>query len=314
MGLNFPMPSYGGHFTWQLLRGGIIMREGEMHNLITDAGLDGMATNSIPTLTQYIAVGTGSTAPANNQTALIAEVGRVNRRSTGDDSNTSGPAFAYWSTKRVYLFIEAEANGNLTEVGLLNQVTGGILFARQLFKDVGGVPTTVIKTSADQLRITYELRVVPPTVDVNQSGLVISGVAYGFTTRAREIDVNLMWGKNTGDNVNGMLNGPVWGFNGPGGRAFDATAALGTTQNGLSGTNAAKSSASVLAYAAGTFYRELTHKWEPTDGNLAGGIGGFHMFGGDTTECFQTVVAPVFPKDSTKRLTIVSRWAWARSP
>lgn len=301
-----------GIISWELIRRGIIIRSGSQRNLITDAGMNAIATTSNITSTGFVGVGTGSTAPANAQTALIAEVGRVNHTTTGDGAVASGPAFAYWSLKRVHIFFETEGNGNLTEVGYFNQASGGTMFCRQLFKDALGVPTTVIKTINDQLKITYELRLYSPAADSVQSGLVISGVSYDITTRAREIDLNTIWGWN--GSTAGFLGIAGGVFASPGGRAYEAGTALGTTQSGLSGANAAASSSTIGSYVAGTFYRDNTMKWEPTDGNLAGGIGGIHSFGGGTTEMFQSKFTPAFAKDAVKRLTLVVRCSWARYP
>jgi hypothetical protein len=304
IGVNTPQPRLQGIISWELTRRGIIINSGEVQNLITDVGMDSMVTVTPANSTVWCAVGTGSTAPAFAQTALVAEIGRVQRTDTGDNAITSGPAFAYWSFKKVKLFLETEANGNLTEVGFFNQSSGGTMFSRQLFKDLVGTPTTVVKTSADQLKVTYEVRAYPPTVDVFQSGLVISGTSYDFQTRARLINNISVWGIYVG---NGLTTSP-------GGRAFESSAALGSTSSTLSGANTARDTAVYSSYTAGTFFRDITYKWEPSTANLAGGIGGFSTFGGDTIELFQSKVTPSFAKDATKRLTLVARLAWARYP
>lgn len=288
-------------------------RGSEFRNLITTAGLDFIATNRVSTASTFIAVGTGSSTPANGQTALDAEVGRVNRRTTGDGTVVSGASFLYWAIKYVYLFLEAEGNGNLTEVGFFNQASTGTMWARQLFKDIGGSPTTITKTASDQLKVTYEIRLYSPTVDATQTGLVISGTSYDITTRAREIDTAIIWGFDNGAGSGALVLAGA-NFTNPGGRAFDGSTVLGSTTGGLSGTNAGASSSVAGSYSGGNFYRDVTMKWEPTDGNLAGGIGGFHTYGGGTTELFQSVFVPAFAKDATKRLTLVVRCAWARYP
>jgi hypothetical protein len=313
--IKMPSPLFQGIIGWELTRKGIIISQGEMKNLITDAGLDGLATFGTPALTAFCGVGTSSTAPANNQTDLIAPVTRVSRTTTGDVTITSGPSFDYWSIKRVHLFLEAEGNGNLTEVGYFRQATADIMFSRQLFKDTLGVPTTVVKTSSDQLKITYELRCYTPQTDVVQSGVVISGTSYTFTTRAREIDSNLVWGAAlSGPNVvGGMLSSLANGFNSVGGRALESST-LGARDSSIGGTAVARDSATVAAYTSGNFFRDVTSKWEPTTANFATGIGGIHNFGGDTTEGFQISVSPKFAKDATKRLTFGTRWSWGRFP
>lgn len=313
-----PSPRLEGRISWALGKFTgpnqyVKQRGEEIRNLITDAGLDFINNQRVSTASTYIAVGTGSSTPIVSQTALDAEIGRVNRRTTGDSTVVSGASFLYWSIKFVYLFIEAEANGNLTEVGFFNQASTGTMWARQLFKDIGGSPTTITKTSSDQLQVTYEIRLYSPTVDATQTGLVISGTSYNITTRARAINTGLIWGFDNGNNSGFLvLAGTI--FTNPGGRAFDGSTALGPTTGGLSGTSAPASTSVAGSYSNGNFYRDITMKWEPVDGNLSGGIGGFHTYGGGTTEMFQSVFTPAFAKDATKRLTLVVRCAWARYP
>lgn len=316
--IEAPKPRYEGRITWELGRftdgANHTRQRGEVKNLIVDTGLDFLSTGSINGATAFVSVGTGSTAPNVAQTAMVAEIARQNRRTTGDFAIASGPAFAYWSVKFVYLFLEAEANGNLTEVGFFNQVSSGTMFARQLFKDITGTPTTVVKTINDQLKITYEIRLYPPTVDSTQTGLVISSISYNITTRAREIDSDVIWGYNAGFGAGYLVRaGNI--FASPGGIAFDGTSALGsTTSFGFTTANAAADTRVAGGYVNGTFYRDVTMKWEPPTANFASGIGGIHSHGGGTTELFQSLFTPAFAKDATKRLTLVVRCAWARYP
>lgn len=314
-----PQPQFEGRISWQLglfTEGRNIVRrssESDFRNLITNVGLDSMNNTGIDTSTQFVSVGTGSTAPANAQTAMISEIARTSRRSTGNGVIASGAAFAYWSIKQVYLFLETEANGNLTEVGFFNQITTGTMFSRQLFKDVTGTPTTVVKTASDQLKITYEIRCYPPTVDTTQSGVVISGTSYDITTRAREIDSALIWGYDSGTTAGFLLNvGRL--FVSAGGRAYEGTATLGTTTGSLIGASAGADTSVAGGYTNGNYYRDVTMKWEPGNANFATGIGGIHSHGGGTTELFQSLFTPAFTKDATKRLTLVVRCAWARYP
>src|SRR2546430_17063399 len=54
---------------------GIVKRRLEFDNLITDAGLNGVGNvGTTLALTNWAGCGTGSTAPANSDTALVAEI------------------------------------------------------------------------------------------------------------------------------------------------------------------------------------------------------------------------------------------------
>lgn len=318
--IESPKPKLAGFVKWELgkftgpKKDQYVKATGGFHqNLITDAGLDGIGTTLQPIgISSWMAVGTGSTAPANSQTTLVAEVGRVNRSTTGDGTKGSGPAFAYWFYQVVRLFLETEANGNLTEVGMFSASSSGIMFMRQLFKDISGTPTTVIKTASDQLKVTWELRAYSPTVDTTQTGLVISGTSYNVTTRAEEIDTDTAWGNGTGGS--GFL-GSLSNWGAPFGRAYDASAALGTTQTRPTGSaiEVQSDSGVASAYTTGNFFRDVTLKWEPGSANGAGGLGAFATFGSSSvTPLFQSLFTPAFAKDATKRLTLVVRCSWDR--
>ena len=75
----------------------------------------------------YLAVGTGTTAPSSSDTALGNEVLRKARQEyVRDDTNKKFTVSMWIST--------LEANGNdLTEVGVLDTNSGGNLFTREIF-------------------------------------------------------------------------------------------------------------------------------------------------------------------------------------
>jgi hypothetical protein len=289
-----------------------VRRKLEFRNLITDAGLNAIGSGtSVGSLVAYCGVGTNGTAPANGQTQLLAEVSpRINRAGTGDGTTGSGAAFAYWYYQRVFNFLETEANGNLQEVGFFTAVSAGTMWARQLFKDGVGTPTVLTKTNTDQLRITYEFRVYPPTVDVTGVS-TISGVNYNYTIRASNINNNLVWGGS-----NGMLvNLGNWA-------QYSGLVDIGDTNvlASTSGTPAASSwvadtSHTLAAYTTGTFQRDCTNVWDPAIANFAGGVGSARLWRMSGASSFQQVWNPTkIPKDSTKRLTLLWRHTWGRYP
>ena len=97
-------------------------------NLILDAGMDflcdaiGKGTNAVM---GFIALGTGTTAAANGQTALGTEL----QRKAAAYSHTAGTyTLGYTSTFNV-----GEATGALTEAGICNASTAGIFLDRVVF-------------------------------------------------------------------------------------------------------------------------------------------------------------------------------------
>jgi hypothetical protein len=307
-------PRLMGIISYKLIdaKTGRVKREGSMRNLITDAGLNALGgAANVSALVNYCGVGTSGTAPANAQTDLLAPVAvtpRVNRAGTGNGTTSSGAAFAYWYYRRVVLFLETEGNGNLQEVGFFTAVSAGTMWARQLFKDGVGTPTVLTKTATDQLQITYEFRIYPPTVDVG-GNVTISAVVYAYNTRAANINNNLVWGAG---GTGALLNLGTWST------PWDVgdTNVLGTT----SGQPAASSfvnptSTTYAAYGAGTFFRDVTLVYDPGIANFAGGIGCMRMWPFSSAGAFQLAFTPTkLPKDATKRLTITFRSSWGRYP
>lgn len=311
-----------GHVTVDLIhaRSGLVKQHLEFRNLVVDAGLDSLGAGT-RTLSNFLsggwmAVGTSSTAPAVSQTGLVAETGvRTNSNGAIADVIGSGASFAYWYIRITRVWTEPQSNGNLTEFGLFNASAAGTMLARQLFKDAGGNPTTVVKTSADQLRITYEFRMYPPTVDATGS-TTISGTSYGWTARAVNVNQDVAWGQF---GASGLLV-TMGSTTPPGAQASNATA-IGTLTTGPTGATAGanQSSAVVSPYTTGSFLREITFVWDPGAANFTGGSGGvsaftFQPWGTANAFTHQAFVTPFFAKDSTKRLTLVWRFPWARFP
>jgi len=310
-------PRFGleGRFMVQLIRKvgdkEIIIRELPWQkNLIVDSGMNGYFNTSFTSgggLLDYCAVGTGSTAPANGNTTLVSETGvRTNADGGITDVIQWGPANAYRTITRTRLFTETQSNGNLTEFGFFTASTAGTMFCRQLFKDGGGTPTTIVKTSSDQLRITYEVRLYPPTVDTG-STITISGTLYTWTGRALQVGA----GSANWNNIFGGSPPSSTAVNK--GSANESQTLAAISASAPAGTNTNASTSVWGTYVNGNFYNDITDKWEPGVANFATGIGLTVALGtGLGAGCFQTSWSPKFTKDNTKRLTLVTRIAWAR--
>ena len=122
-------------------------------NLITNIGLDRIATNA--DFMSYCHVGTNSTTPTINDTALRTFVGSTNTITTSTYTvNSTSPYYA--SFIRVYRFNAGIAIGNLSEVGIGWSATGtgSVLFSRALILDSYGNPTTITFLSDEYLDVT----------------------------------------------------------------------------------------------------------------------------------------------------------------
>ena len=129
------------------VRTGIVEKTLHAHNLVTLAGrnlvrdfLNGLN----PAYLTHFAIGTGTTAPTANDTALEAEVFRdqITKRTPGD--GTLGIQY--------YLSSSAANGYTLSEAGLLNAASGGVLFARVTH-------TPIQKTSSKAITYSWTINI-----------------------------------------------------------------------------------------------------------------------------------------------------------
>ena len=104
----------------------------------------------------YCVLGTGTSAPTRNQTALDSQIGS----NKSYQIHSASPDFGVYGvyTETTYEFQEDECNGDLTEWGIKSySTTPGSLLCRELFRDENGDPVVLTKTSSQVLRMTYRL-------------------------------------------------------------------------------------------------------------------------------------------------------------
>lgn len=128
----------------------------EIDNLIVKVGQDlvgrlvfnGNTTLTSPTFANFVAIGTGSTAPVLTETALVTPCGTrvqdtlviTNRQGTGATSKVTADA----------TFAAGNCTGNVQEAGLFDALTVGNMFARQQFAGIN-------KLAGDSLTVTWEI-------------------------------------------------------------------------------------------------------------------------------------------------------------
>lgn len=127
---------------------GNIVENRLLENMIVTTGF-GHATSRLIGVAQapvgYMALGTGNTAAANTQTALVTEVGRAVAAPTQVTTTLANDSVQWVAT-----FAPGVGTGALTEAGLFNAVTVGTMLSRTVF----GVVT---KNAGDSLVITWKL-------------------------------------------------------------------------------------------------------------------------------------------------------------
>lgn len=263
-------------------------------NLIVNAGLDRMGSNS-----DYLStciVGSGSAAPAVGDTQLQSRVAST----TTINSDTNGMVVSprYGWKRKTFRFAAGAAAGNLSEVGIGWSSTA--VFSRALILDGGGNPTTITVLSDEVLDVTYELRAYVNEADVSFN-VVISGVTYSCATRPANIGGNQ--GLQLGESVT------INTANRAAGVRTTETNTLGSVTSQPSGTTGAMDFTNE-AYVNGNFYRNHVLTCQLNDSNFATGIGAVIV--SNTFSDFQTSFTPKIPKDATKILTLQVRSTWGR--
>ena len=117
----------------------------KVHNKVPDAGITGIlgvlaGTGQGPIA--YFAVGTGTTAPARTDTAMQTEV----YRGSVTQQIVAGPTLMI----KYYLDTNSANGTTLTEAGLFDVGTGGVLFAHQVYSGVA-------KTSSNTVTFTWNI-------------------------------------------------------------------------------------------------------------------------------------------------------------
>lgn len=306
--LHLPKVGVKGRVKAELIdaKSGLIKRCLEFDNLIVDTGLNGWWGEglTLPTLIDECAVGTSNVTPAVTDTGLGAFL--ASTRSNGGTADVHGwrSADGRWEYTRTRLFVESEANGNLTEFGMGNYLLSRY-WSRALFKDATGNPTTITKTSADQLRITYTLYIYPQATPVS-SVITLNGVNY--TIDVQTVDADTASVSRFGE----FYQRYSYSING---RASEVYAMGNVESAPAAGTSATVSSWGPYAYTAGNFYRDVHLTWEPAVANFPTGIqGGFLKTsdGSGNGVYMGFVFTPKIPKVDTERFRLVLRFSWGR--
>lgn len=127
------------------------IKEQQKHNLVVDTGLQYIVSrmkDATATAMSHMAIGTGTTAAADAQTALITESARVALTSTTIvTTNVTNDSIQYVAT-----FNPGTGTAAITEAGLFNAASAGTMLARTVFPVIN-------KGALDTLSITWKITV-----------------------------------------------------------------------------------------------------------------------------------------------------------
>lgn len=310
-----------GRFDVELIhaRTGLVKRKLSFSNLITDSGLNTLMSHSARMYDlSYMEVGTGSTPPDVSDVQLESLIaGTSSNGGFSDSSQTPNSGNNYEMWYRIErLFTQAQANGNLTEVGMRFNNSSGPLFCRHLFLDESDQPTTIVKTSEDQLRVSYTWESRGPVEVTGQPDVLIptpsvpAGISTTVLNRAMAYltNQNNSWGPSTSYGI--RLLGQQNSYRAS---VSDSDTFPSLLSSGLNGSVTFANSNSIQSYVQDSFYRDMVSQWTASQANYAGGIGSlsFGIWAQSTPFCM--TFSPKIPKTDTDRFVAVMRYQVARA-
>jgi hypothetical protein len=281
--------------------------------MIVDAGLDGLAANTIATLTQFVGVGSTSTLPAANQTALFTPVvlGGSTRTSTAHTGNQSVFLEGDYSVyRRAFKFPAATADTILREWGFFKAAAGDIMWNREVFRAIAdNTPTDYNVLAGEELVVELDTMMKIPTVDAPGSFTLTTNDPATPTIETSAV-VRAACATSTNVWNTGAFGPAVW--NSTLSAIAANTAALESRTATPTGTSC--STISLGAYVAGNRYIDVTYTWEPA--NVTTSIGrilyAYSGSGFNGLTRFQCSLTPVIGKTSSRRYRQTVRFSWGR--
>ncbi len=314
-------------------KSGRIKKHYEFPNMILTAGMDGLLNgNTLISMIQNLNIGTGSTAVTPDDLGLDEEVDNTSANGgivdtfgyqTGSATGFFGLGNPYHFIRTTRVFTEGEANfPTLSELGFRQLGTPEFQLTRALIADVTGSPITIEKTSADQLRITYEIRGYVPASNANTGSFVLadSETSHSFTASAQDIDradqgrgFVFSLRSQAGPDPRGFFR-DLGSFGGSAQMTPSASAPgnpTGTAQEwgwSIAGVGFSDSQSLNQPYISGSLTRTNIATWEPSSAAFAsGGIQGMNWkYSGNTNGeyNFAMYFTPSIKKTDLDRLTL----------
>jgi len=182
-------------------------------NLITDAGLDMIGTNTSDAYLNVCRLGSGSVTPAFTDTVLGNQIASADRISSTYGGSDTAPVHSWGRYK--YSFAPGSATGNISEIGISNSGTATLpLFSRALIKDALGNPITLTILADDYLDVFYTVRLYT-SPDVTSFSVVdgantITGTIQALETGTGIVHISYRFYRNCSyQQLLGSANGPI---------------------------------------------------------------------------------------------------------
>lgn len=161
---------------------------GKTHNIITNWGLDQLATKNLASdLFVTCCLGTGTTPEDASQSKLVAFSYYTNN-SISNVQTQGSLANLECSYQRVFRFSPNIA-GTFTEVGVGTQSspTSGFVGSRALIRDDEGNPSSISVLADEYLDVTYTFKIrIPNNAQQTSGNFNIGATAYSYTCKASQ--------------------------------------------------------------------------------------------------------------------------------
>jgi hypothetical protein len=289
----------------QIKRNGEIRHDVTFENLILDTFFARFAANNTLIGNMQCRVGTGTTPPANGQTALVSQVttrAQTNSFDVAGALDVPGNRHIV-SAVRQFEFVQGSVVANLAEIGFefspgSGGVSAGALNSRSLTKDSFGTPTPITVTADDQLIVNYTLQVVTPLTDYS-ANVLISGTAYAVLGR---------FSSGFGVNVASILSPSSGSFAALSYGASSVFGAHGVLPTAASGT--LTSNFTTFTNISGGKEFEITASVNEL--NATGGIKAITVPTANNTNVYKYEFTPVLAKTTSKVLKLRFRMTCVR--
>jgi hypothetical protein len=291
-------------------RDGIFLREtGFFQNLLPDQFFEnfiGGSSNTSSSLFSFCQAGSGTGTPANTDSTITAVGNRFARLADGIADALENVIAVGNVLTCTTAYISAVGlgvgGGNISELAIFNQVSGGIMVSRALIKTVLGVPTAITIAADEYVKVLYKIQVTVDHADKTGS-FVYNSVTYNWTARPMAWNNALSLAPKLSTNFwvfpkGGIVDSANGGFGLNQAVAGDSNTLAAITARPTYTSSSTTSSVSAVAYTANSKQRKIEYTFGASQGNIAGGIGGIMIQNALGQSGFQIAFTPKFPKVS----------------
>jgi hypothetical protein len=276
-------------------------------NILTDQGFEnwvGSTSTGTETLFAYCGLGNGTGTPTATDSTISAVNSRFGKVVGADSLETVTAAGNILTCITAYITPVATSSYSVSEVGIFNAPSSGILVSRALIKDVTGTPTSITINPGEYLKVLYQIQVTVDLADKTGS-FVWNTVTYNWTARPMSWNTGLSLSPKNTTNFwvwpkGGISDAPNNGFGLSRIIAHESnTLAAITSRPTYSSGQAYTSNISLTAYTANSKARKVEYILGASQGNIAGGIGGIILDNSSYAQSgFQIAFTPKIPKVS----------------